>query len=307
MANRTITAERVHKLRVFASIVELGSMTLAARSLGISRSGVSAHLKQLEADLEVRLIHRTTRTMKVSEIGEQVYERARRMLEAAQSALDVVDVHLGAVRGVLRVSFPVDLGHAAVVPVVETMRREHPELRIEALVGDRPVDIIRDGVDVALRVGFPEDSGLVMRVLTRTDEVLVASPDFVASHGLTQEPKQLIELPRVAHPIVDDPRPTLHHPNGDSLRLTLPPPVVSVGSSDLVRQFAIQGVGFAVLPECFVGADLENRRLVRVASPWYVRHLQVYALMPGRMTSPATQVFLDTLQEQVGRVGLGSS
>ena len=299
MLNRTINAERMHKLRVFVAIVEAGSMTHAAKGLQISRSVISAHLKQLETDLGVRLLERTTRTMAITDVGEQVYQHARHMLDAGQAALDAVDAHLGAVRGVLRVTMPVDLGGVVLPPVVATLRERHPALRIEALVGDTPLDIVRDRVDVAVRIGVPTDSGLVMRRLATTDEVFLAAPAFAARHGLGSDPRALQETPRVAHSLVDDPRPRLQSADGGEMLLALQPPVVSVGSSELVRRFVVDGNGTGVLPELFVRAELAAGTLVRVAAPWVRRRLDVYVLTPSRVTAPPVQAFIDVLRDEL--------
>lgn len=298
MSSRTISIERMHKLRVFACIVEQGSMTRAAHALELSRSVVSGHLKQLERDLGVRLIDRTTRSMRVLPVGEQVYAQARRMVEAGQSALDVVEAHLGAVRGLLRVAVPLNLAPTVLAPVVEALREAHPELQIAALVGDRPVDLVREAVDVAVRIGIPQDSGLVMRRLGRTEELFVASPDLLGSRdpGLMSH---LTALPRLAHALVDDARPTLRHPDGSTRVVALQPPVVSVASSDLVRRFAVNGLGTAVLPELFIREELAQGALVRLVDPWIRRPVEVYVLTPARSASPAAHAFIEAVRRQL--------
>jgi DNA-binding transcriptional LysR family regulator len=273
-------------------------MTGAAGALGIARSGVSAHLKQLEGDLGVRLLDRTTRTMQVTSVGEQVYERATQMVRAGQAALDAVDAHRGAVRGTLRVVIPDDLGIDVLLPVVVGLRTAQPDLRIEIVAGDHPVDLIRDGVDVAVRVGVPADSGMTLHRLAQLEEIFVASPVFASWHGL-EDASALALAPRVDHPAVDPLQSFAVDAEGNTLRLALGEPVVRVASSDLVRRFVIEGVGWASLPELFVRRDLAAKKLKRVAAPWFRRKVEIYALTPSRVVSPAVQVFLDAVRAEL--------
>lgn len=289
----------MHKLRVFAAIVESGSMTAAGRALGLSRSVVSAHLKQLEADLGARLLERTTRSMSVTALGEEVYAAARRMLDAARAALDAADAHLGSVRGEVRVAAPVDLGRAVLAPVIERLRRAHPGLRLRVLLGDRKVDLVRDGVDLALRIGFPKESSLILRRLAQTDEILVAAPSLV---GTGASLKDLSALPRVAHSLVDAPSWSLTHLDGRTESVTWPPSVVAVDSSDLVRRLVVRGLGWSVLPELLVTDALRSGALVRVAPEWAWRRVDVFALMPSRAVSPPRRAVLAALEDRLAEI-----
>ena len=284
------------RLRVFVAIADHQSMTAAARTLGISRSVVSAHLKHLETDLGVRLIERTTRTMAITTVGEQVLGHARQMLASGQAALDLVDAHLGSVRGVLRVSMPVDLGVPVLAPAVEVLRARHPELRIEALVGDVPVDLVKDRVDVAIRIGVPVDSALIMRRLARTAEVFVASPELADQYGLHGDIEALEDAPRVAHVLLDDPQPTVRRPDDQTRRLVLRPAAVSVAGTDLMRRFIGSGIGFGAMPDLLVRDDIARGDLVRVVQPWFRRRVEVFALTPSRVTSPAAHAFLEVVR-----------
>lgn len=160
--------------------------------------------------------------------------------------------------------------------------------------------VYNDGVDVAGRIGIPQDSGLIMKRLCRTEEVFVAAPGLAERVEVEDGIGVMTNLPRVAHSVVDHPRPTLHHPDGRTEVVALPDPVVSVGSSDLVRRLVLREIGVALLPDLLVREQLQSGKLVRIAAPWIRRRLDVYALTPSRVTSPAVKVFLTALNDSIG-------
>jgi len=298
MPGRPIDRAPLHRLRVLVAVVERGSLTAAARHLGIARSGVSTHLQRLEDELGVRLMERTTRRRHLTEVGQGVYDAARRMLDAAEDAVHVAEQHLGTVAGVLRVSFPIDLGPPLVTPAVEQLCRRHPALRFELLAGDEPVDLVRDGVDVAVRMGIPTESTLLMQRLAVTDEILVAAPGLAARLD-GAAPADLADAPAITHHVESRIDPVYHHPDGREVRQTWGSPVARVSTSVVSRNLAAAGVGVTVLPELVVADALASGQLVRVAAPWRRRHLSVYALTVSRQRSPRRRAFLEALRAQL--------
>ncbi len=293
----------MHQLRVFTFIVQHGSMTAAASALGISKSVVSGHLKRLEEDLGVRLLERTTRQMALTAVGQEVNEAACRMLHAGEDALIAAESEMGTVGGLLVVACPVDLGPAVLLPAIRLLRAAHPGLRIEAIVGDELVDLISKRVDVAIRLGVPEDSGLFMRRLGRVDEVVLAQPHLAEDWRHAATPEDLVDAPWIVHTAVHGERMRFWNPDSDEVQqVHRKPPALALGSTDLMRVLAAEGHGFILIPELLARHDMKSGRLVRVLAPWIHRRVDLYAVMPSRTRSRRRAAFLDVVARVIGRL-----
>ena len=261
MLNNTIGSGTLHQLRVFAFIVEQGSISSAAKVLGITKSVASGHLKHLEEELNVRLLERTTRSMSLTTVGDEVYRFASKMLENAEDALQVARADNESVRGVLRVSCPNDLDDI-ILPALRLLRHQHPHLRVQVVVGDMPLDIVTNRIDVALRVGIPADSEFIIRKLCVIEEHIYASPDLAKQWRKTSRPEQLLEAPWIQHEIVYGQKMPFYNPKTkETLRLSWPSPVLALSSARLMRSLAIAGEGFTILPQIMAGDALEDKHL----------------------------------------------
>src|ERR1700712_2066851 len=177
-------------LAVFAEVVDAGSMSAAARRLGMSPSAVSQTIRALEAHGGVALLHRSTRKLALTEAGERYYPHCQRMLEAARAAARSLQQARDAPTGELRVSAPVGFA-AHVAPALSALLAAAPQLRLRLLVDDAMIDLIDARIDVAIRVGRLADSNWIARRLGDFEVILCASPDYVARHGMPGTPQQL--------------------------------------------------------------------------------------------------------------------
>ena len=301
--NSTIGAGTLHQLRVFAFIVEQGSVSGAAKALGITKSVASGHLKHLEEELNVRLLERTTRSMSLTTIGEEVFRFASKMLENAEDAVQAARADNTSVRGLLRVSCPNDLD-SVILPALRQLRRQHPLLRVQVVVGDRPVDIITNRIDVALRVGIPEDSEFIIRKLCTIEEHVYASPAFAKEWRKKSRPDHLLEAPWIQHEIVYGQKMSFYNTKThETLRLSWPNPVLALSSARLMRSLAEGGEGFTVLPEIMAIEAVEQGRLKRIAAPWIRRELLLYTLMPSKTQSLKRRAFFEALQQSISDLG----
>lgn len=249
--------------KAFVAVVELKSFTAAAARLGLPKSAVSRRVSELEEELGVRLLQRTTRTLNLTEVGAGYYERLRRVLEAFSEANDSARAMQGDPRGVVRVTAPADFGARVLPALLARFLAQYPGVRIELGLTTRRVDIVAEGFDIALRFGKLEDSSLVARKVDIGGFSIVASPQYVARRGA---PRKASELP--AHEFV------LFRPRDGAAELVLQGPsgeesVTVTGhlaADDLtfVREAALRGVGLAMLPGFLVAEDVKRRRLVRV-------------------------------------------
>ena len=290
----TSEADATEGLFEFVRIVEEGSVSAAARSLGVPRASLSRRLSGLEKRLGVRLLHRTTRTQSLSHAGDELYSRARRIVSAAREAEEVVRRVDDIPRGLLRVSLPPSLGRDSSMTerlILEFMDR-YPEVSIEVICTSRHVDLIGEGIDVALRAGEVRDPSLFAKRLWRNRAFAVASSDYLARRG---SPETALELAQ--HDCLlgfeAGERPERSWPTlaGGSV-----PVQGRLAVNDLtVRLSAVlQGYGIALLPEMFVQSQVEAGHLVLVLPDVIGISSGVALVYPERdFLDPKVRAFVD--------------
>jgi len=241
----------LNDLQFFASVVEHGGYAAAERALGIPKSRLSRRIAQLEADLGVRLLQRSARKFAVTEVGQDVYRHAQSMIAEAQAAREAVDRVSAVPRGTVRVSCPVTLAQRMVGPLLPEFLAAFPEVRVQLIVSNRRVDVIPEGIDIALRVRnkLDEDGELVIRRFGETAELLVASTDYLAKHGRPSHPSELSQHATLSSSEDDmQQRWTLHGPEGAVERVELRPVLMSSDFTVLLAA-AMAGQGIALIPE----------------------------------------------------------
>jgi DNA-binding transcriptional LysR family regulator len=181
----------IEDLRTFVDVADAGGVSSAARRLGVSKSIVSRRLFRLEAELGVQLLARTTRGAALTEAGVTFREHAARVCAEVDTALETI-MPAGDLRGRLRIAAPLSLGPTHLAPVFAEMARCHPLLHVQASYGDHFVDIIGEGFDCAIRVGYLSDSNLIARRVGPVHGKLVASPDYIREHGAPETPDELL-------------------------------------------------------------------------------------------------------------------
>ena len=181
--------DRFAAMNTFVRVAELGTFSAAARELGLTQPAVSQQIAALERHLDVRLFHRSTRKLALTEGGETYYQHALQILQAVGEAEESAGELSSAFRGNLRVHGPVGFGQTHLSPIVIEFQRLHPELIIELVLDDRFADLIAEGVDVAIRFGELKSSELIARKLATFERILVASPDYIAAHGKPRTPQ----------------------------------------------------------------------------------------------------------------------
>jgi len=272
----------------FTQVVDHGGFARAARALGIPKSRLSRHVMALEAQLNVRLLNRSTRRFAVTEVGHEVYRHATAMLAEADAALEAVEFARAEPRGTIRASCPVALAQSALAPMLPDFLEKYPAVRLHLHVSNRRVDVVREGLDVALRVRTQPsgEDGLVMRAFGRSNQFLVASPGYLAR-----------SLSSCGEP---DPGPwELVGAHGESVRAEHTPRVLC-HDFIVLRAAALAGLGIAQLPESVVREDLQSGALARVLPEWKTPEGIVHAVFPSRRgLLPAVRVFIDFLAERL--------
>lgn len=281
--------EDFKRMAIFTAVVEHHSMSAAARQLDMSPSAVSQHIRQLEQDAGVTLLHRSTRQLTLTDAGQRFYAQCAAMCEAASRARAELAAELQLPSGELRLAAPAGFTqHAA--PALGQWLAAHPALRLRLLMDDMPIDLIQARVDLALRFGNLQDSSWVARHLGRSATVLCASPQWLQAHGRTPEhPSDLAQLPWLElsrNEAVQTDFLWHHHSSGQEYRLQVLPQMVSNHRS-AVQQFCEAGLGIALLSAHDVATSLKNGRLVRLLPDWDMGMLDIWAVTASRDTLPA--------------------
>jgi DNA-binding transcriptional LysR family regulator len=259
----------LNDLQYFVAVVDAGGFSAAARSTGAAKSQLSRRVTALETELGVRLVERSSRRFKVTDVGQDVYRHARAALSEADAINTIVSRLKAEPQGLVRVSCPqgADRLLAAGLP---TFLARHPRLRVQVVVTNRRVDLIEEGVDVAIRIRarLDTDADLQVKILRRTEVLLVASPAFVEAHGQPQDPADVSRYPTIS--LSEQPGPdrwTLVNAAGEEA-VVVHEPRLSASAFPILRQAALDSLGLAMIPEYACRELLAEGRLVRVLPDW---------------------------------------
>lgn len=291
--------DRLTEMEAFATVVDQGGFTDAAKKMGISKSAVSKHVSSLESRLGARLLNRTTRRVSPTEIGLAYYDRARRVLNDAGEADALVTAMQSAPSGMLRVSVATDFGVNHLSPVLGDFLHSYPDITVNMVLNNRYVELISEGFDLAIRVGELEDSSLRARKLCETNKRMIAAPGYFQQFGRPQKIDDLNE-----HKL-------LHYSNqasGNVWKVTAPSGEkrqvrtagsLTVNDGQSLLNAAIGGLGIAYLPS-FLYAEPLRQGLLEDVIPELPMEVQgIYAIYPpGRYTQPKVRAFIDFLVDQ---------
>jgi DNA-binding transcriptional LysR family regulator len=289
--------ETLGDIAIFAAVVREGSFTRAADKLDFSTSQVSKCVNRLERSLGARLLHRTTRRLRLTEAGSALYENSASALAAIEDAKLAVSRLQGMPRGRLKVSTSTAFGAMQLPRIVRDLSAQYPELEIELVLEDRHVDLVREGIDVAIRItGEAPDSGLVYRRLAPNRQVICASPEYIARRGLPRLPSDLATHDCIAHSARATPRVWhLTGPDGGQISVQINGRA-TINSALAVRQAALEGLGIIELNSYLVGEDIVAGRLVRLLPQYRPRELHFYAVYAERrFLAPKIRVFIDAM------------
>ncbi|MFK7939783.1 MAG: LysR family transcriptional regulator [Roseovarius sp.] len=288
--------DRLTEMEAFATVVDQGGFTDAARKMGISKSAVSKHVSSLEARLGARLLNRTTRRVSPTEIGLAYYDRALRVLNDAGEADALVSSMQSDPSGLLRISVATDFGVNHLSPVLGEFLDEFPDITVNMVLNNRYVELISEGFDMAIRIGELEDSSLRARKLTETTKRMIASPGYFQKHG---RPMKIDDL---------NDHKLLHYSsqaNGSVWKLTAPSGEkrqvrtaggLSVNDGQSLLNAAISGLGIAYLPSFLYADALANGQVEDVIPDLPTETQGIYAVYPpGRFTQPKVRAFIDFL------------
>jgi DNA-binding transcriptional LysR family regulator len=286
-------------MKVFVQVAQQSSFAAAARTLRISTATASKRVAALEARVGARLFDRTTRRVRLTEAGRVYFDHCIECLHAIDDADASVSELTKTPRGSIRISAPIDFGDH-LMPVITEVMNAHPNLAVDVRLTNRVVDMIEEGIDLAVRVASSLDGHYVARPLARTRLGLFAAPAYLAKHGRPQRPEDLTQHKNI---VFTEPRPR------DELVFTRNRRKVSVkvrailtGNHAAALQIAVRnGVGLAMMPSFVASRDLQNGSIVPVLCDWALPTLQVFAVYPHRrFLSPKVKAVVETLRAVFG-------
>ena len=285
-------------MNVFVRVAELSSFTAAAEQLGLPRASVSAAVRQLEAELGVRLLHRTTRQVQMTQDGQVVFERAQDLLADLEDLRGMFRANPAQLRGRLRVDMPQAVAHDVVLPALPAFLAEHPALEIELSCVDRRVDLVAEGFDCVLRVGKLNDSSLIARQLGEYRMVNCASPAYLATHGTPCTPDDLARHQLVHYvPSLGARSSGFEYVDAqDKLYTLVMPGALTVNSTIAYEGAALAGLGIIQAPEVGVRDHIASGSLVKVLEVWRPPSMPVSLVYPHRRHLPMrAQMFMNWL------------
>jgi DNA-binding transcriptional LysR family regulator len=286
-------------LRIFLAVAAAGSLSAAARQLDIGPMQASRRLAVLEQELGVRLFHRTTRSVSLTAEGEAFFPYANTMAEAEESARGALSPSPASASGTLKLTAPSVFGQSIILPLLSALLEQHPDLRIDLDLSDRVLDIVGQGLDLALRIATLEDSELVARRIAANPRIICAAPDYLRRHGV---PARLADLDEqrciVLHSV-----PRWPVVVAGELQRRRVEARFATSSVDAVRTATLQGLGLAMLTYWDVHEQLRNGDLVAVVlEDAAMEDLSIWALTPTRRYVPArVKIFLDALERELAR------
>ena len=285
-------------MRIFCQVMDSGSFTSAADQLGLSKQFVSRRLMQLEERLGVRLLNRSTRRLDVTPLGQSYYESALRLLSEVEQVEQGIASQTTEPRGTIRVSAPLSFAVAHLGCLLPVFLQRYRDVTVEVDLSDRPVDLLSEGYDLALRIGILEDSTLIARRIASIQRVYCASPAYLAERGIPRKPEDLHAhdcLPyghgrQVQWRFEGQGKPLAVNVTGR----------MRVNNGELLRDAAVAGMGITYLPTFIVGAALKDGRLVPVLDEFRPQPLTLSAVYPQhRQSSRPVQALIEFLRERL--------
>ena len=289
--------DRLTAMQVFADVAQSGSFTATADKLDMSRAMVTRYIAQMENWLGVRLLHRTTRRVTLTDAGEQALRRSLQMLALAQDVQDETARQDGELRGQLRLTTSLSFGYAQLAAAVTDFLALHPQLKIDLNVGDAALNLIEARIDLAIRITREPDPMLIGRPLARCDSVLVASPAYLALHDAPQAPVDLRHHRCLAY--ANFGRSTWRLGRGaEQVDVAVVNPLSS-NDALVLSQATLAGGGIAMLPTYLANPYLRSGALLMILPEWRVPELTIYALYPSRRQQlPSVRMLLDFLAQR---------
>lgn len=292
--------DKMRSMEVFVRVVDAGSFSAAARALDVSTVMVSKHIVALEKLVGARLLHRTTRSLSLSEIGEQYADQCRHILQLVQAAETGALAMRAVPRGTIKLSAPVAFGSQCLAPAMAEYLDRHPEVNLDLELSNRLSDVVEEGLDAAVRIGTLKDTSMVARPLRPLQMIVCAAPAYLERHGTPRTPADLSQ-----HRCMD----FMHWRHGTRWRLAngddpnAPPPACRMRSNngEALRQAAIAGLGIVMQAEAMLADEVARGRLAPILRDYWPVPRPMHLIYPrDRQSTPKLASFVEFVVERFG-------
>lgn len=275
----------LNEIQIFVKVVQAGSFSGAARQLGLPNSTVSAKVSALEGRLGITLLQRTTRKLSITDAGQAFYERCASGLEEILAAESALSAGQGEPQGTLRLTAPVELGQSILPPVVDAYQKRFPKMKVEILFSDRNVDLVGEGIDLAIRAGALNDSSFVAKKLGAGYFAPFSTRDYLTRRGAPAHPRELAQH-RILHfaPLGQEEW-NLLGPRG-KVSVSIDPCFIT-NDLTMLKALVLSGGGIALLPTFSCYAEVKDKQLVRVLPEWKTNTQPVHFVYPAQKFLPA--------------------
>lgn len=289
--------ELLNHMSYFVEVAKARSFRVAAQALGIPNSTLSRKINELEKYIGLRLLHRTTRKVELTEAGQIYYERSRCIIDEARLAHEQLGSLLAQPQGMLRISLPADFAVVILAPIIKAFSDSCPGISFDLDLTPRNVDLVSEPYDLAIRMGSLHDSGLIARKLGSLSRSLYASPDYLVLNGTPVNPDELKN-----HECIDmrQDKPGQWHLRHEDNRFSIKTAGrFQMNSIGMMRRFASMGAGIAILPDKMVREDVADNKLIRILPDWSGEEVEAYALTETRLLPAKTQAFIKFISEKL--------
>jgi DNA-binding transcriptional LysR family regulator len=285
----------LNEILIFSKVVQTGSFTQASKLLNMPKSTVSAKVSSLEKRLGVTLLKRTTRKLHVTEAGQSYLRRCVQGLELIQSAETEAAMVQSEPQGRLRITAPVDFSSPGFRELMREFLKRYPKVEVELLLTDRMVDLVAEGVDVALRAGALEDSTLIAKKLGVSRFVPFASPDYLKKAGKLSHPRDLAKHECLLFTAEDDPSLWVLHRGSERVSIRVSGRIYA-NNLNMLREFAVSGLGIGLIPTTFCQQEIQKRLLVPILPDWSASTAPIHIVYPAQRFAPRhLQAFISML------------
>jgi DNA-binding transcriptional LysR family regulator len=295
--------DRLTAMKLFVRIVETGSFSAVAREMDMTQPTVSKQLSALEHKLKTRLLNRSTRQLSLTEAGSEYFEACKRILDEVHEAEGNLGRLQGQLAGQLKINTSIALGEMYVGPLTLSFQKLHPGLEVDLSLLDRFVDVVEEGIDVAIRVGRLTDSNLVARRLGKTRRVAVATPAYLKTHGIPKTPEELVNHNCLLYAYLSTGNEWMFHgPNGENFRVKVSGNF-RANNAEAIRQAVLADLGIAVTPEWIAQKDLESGAVKSILTNYAPTLMDIHAVYPsGRHLSAKVRTYIDFLQMEFQKI-----
>ncbi|MEN8132476.1 MAG: LysR family transcriptional regulator [Pseudomonadota bacterium] len=289
--------EDLKRMAIFSAVVDAKSFSEAARRMGIAKSAISKHVSLLEDHLGVRLLNRTTRRLSLTEAGEKFYPSCARIVSEANEATREVRQLQEHPVGTLKLSCTIAFGTKYLVPLLRKFHQDYPELKVELLLGDEVVNIINEGIDLAIRIGWLPESNLVARKLFTSPRIVVASPEYLQQHGTPQSPAELVNHNWIIVTLLPSPQRCTFNHNGQQQTVHMMS-TTRTNNINAALAFALSGDGITAMSAYLIEEDIKAGRLVQLLTEYETGEVGIFAVYPDRHHIPAkVRLFINAVTD----------